>query len=500
MKLRSIILVVVAMLSMANVMAQSKRSARKRPAKRTAVSNSKKQTTNIKVVDLNEKEQPKDSAAVKVATSAPTSANAVSAAAPVSTLSTAQTPAQTSVTAPASVPTATPESIPSSTPAAKPVVSSEPALVPVPVVPQDRVDTIYYNKNWKVTTNKAFANYYRYALYPVNPSMTKEFKTYYMDGNLQSEGSFLELDKNDDANSKFVDAFVSYYKDGKVEEKKNFVDGKLEGEYTTYYNNGNINKHFLMSDGARNGLAASFTEDGKVCTLTPYVSGQAEGYYVMVDIDGNYSKYSLADKQLMLEKPNPSEIKTEYKNGLAWPYYKKNGLIVGACNAMTDDIGDYRRVGLFVVNKSMVNIDLDPSQVEIYSMKKGKRKDFEKVTTEVYNDKIKKYLRKNSAFLVSQGNTNVNANLGAQVFNNNSNTVKDFQARICRMYKLDEGTRVQSSEKAPQDLGYLERTTIHPGEVVYGYIYTDDRKGVDLYVDVKINGIDYLFEWDDSKK
>ena len=522
MKLRSIILVVVAILSMANVMAQSKRSARKRPAKRTAVSNNKKQTTNIKVVDLNAKEQSKDSAAVKVAPLTPASAASVPApavpatsvpvTAPVPTSGSAEnsaqtpasvpasTPASVPASTPASVPTSTPASVPASTSAQKPAVSEKTEPAPVPVVPKDRVDTIYYNKNWKVTTNKAFANYYRYALYPVNPSMTKEFKTYYMDGNLQSEGSFLELDKNDDANSKFVDAFVSYYKDGKVEEKKNFVDGKLEGEYTTYYNNGNINKHFLMSDGARNGLAASFTEDGRVCTLTPYASGQAEGYYVMVDIDGNYSKYSLADKQLMLEKPNPSEIKTEYKNGLAWPYYKKNGLIVGACNAMTDDIGDYRRVGLFVVNKSMVNIDLDPSQVEIYSMKKGKRKDFEKVTTEVYNDKIKKYLRKNSAFLATQGNTDVNANLGAQVFNNNSNTVKDFQTRICRMYKLDEGTRVQLSEKAPQDLGYLERTTIHPGEVVYGYIYTDDRKGVDLYVDVKINGIDYLFEWDDSKK
>ena len=96
-------------------------------------------------------------------------------------------------------------------------------------------------------------------------------------------------------------------------------------------------------------------------------------------------------------------------------------------------------------------------------------------------------------------NGNVNANLGAQ-FSNSSNTVKDFQARICRMRKLDDGTRMKYAEKEPADLGYLERTTIHPGEVVYGYIYTDDRKGVDLFVKVKINGIDYLFEWDDSKK
>jgi hypothetical protein len=66
---------------------------------------------------------------------------------------------------------------------------------------------------------------------------------------LQSEGSFLELDKNDDANSKFTDTYISYYKDGNVEEKKTFVDGKLNGEYSIYFNNGNINKHFLMSEG-----------------------------------------------------------------------------------------------------------------------------------------------------------------------------------------------------------------------------------------------------------
>ena len=51
-----------------------------------------------------------------------------------------------------------------------------------------------------------------------------------------------------------------------------------------------------------------------------------------------------------------------------------------------------------------------------------------------------------------------------------------------------------------QDLGYLERTTIHPGEVVSGYLYTTDRKAADLFVKVKIKGIDYLFEWKASKK
>lgn len=482
---------VLAVLCTSQVMAQSKRNVRKRPAtNRTVVKKNKKPAAKPKEAALPVDSQTVAPAAAPAATPAP--------AAPATTAAPATPATATPATAATPAAPATQATAPSATPAAK--AKSEASLLPppAPAAPQDRVDTIYYNKNWKVITNKAFASYYRYALYPVNPAMAKEFKTYYIDGTLQSEGSFLELDKNDDANSKFTDTFVSYYKDGNVEEKKNFVDGKLNGEYSIYFNNGNINKHFLMSEGRRDGLSASFSEDGKICTLTPYVADQPDGYYVVVDIDGNYSKYSLADKQPVLETPSPSEVVTEYKNGVAWPYYNKNGLIVGASNTMIADIGGYRQIGLFIVNKSMINLDLDPEQIEIYSVKKDKRRDFEKITADVYNDKIMKYVRRTSMMPASRSG-NVNTNLGAQ-FSNSSNTVKDFQARICRMRKLDDSTHMKYADKEPTDLGYLERTTVHPGEVIYGYIYTDDRKGVDLFVKVKINGIDYLFEWDDSKK
>ena len=491
MRFRSLILMVLAVLCTSQVMAQSKRNVRKRPAtNRTVVKKTRSLLPSQRRRLLPVDSQTVAPAAAPAATPAP--------AAPATTAAPATPATATPATAATPAAPATQATAPSATPAAK--AKSETSLLPPPasVVPQDRVDTIYYNKNWKVITNKAFASYYRYALYPVNPAMAKEFKTYYIDGTLQSEGSFLELDKNDDANSKFTDTFVSYYKDGNVEEKKNFVDGKLNGEYSIYFNNGNINKHFLMSEGRRDGLSASFSEDGKICTLTPYVADQPDGYYVVVDIDGNYSKYSLADKQPVLETPSPSEVVTEYKNGVAWPYYNKNGLIVGASNTMVADIGGYRQIGLFIVNKSMINLDLDPNQIEIYSVKKDKRRDFEKISAEEYNDKILKYVRRTSMMPASRSG-NVNTNLGAQ-FSNSSNTVKDFQARICRMRKLDDSTHMKYADKEPTDLGYLERTTIHPGEVIYGYIYTDDRKGVDLFVKVKINGIDYQFEWDDSKK
>lgn len=378
-----------------------------------------------------------------------------------------------------------------------------------PPVPQDRLDTIYYNKNWKVTPNKAFATYYRLALYPTDTTAPKEFRTYYMSGELQGEGSFAVIDKKDDAKSEFIGAVTTYFKNGKVETQKNYQSGLLTGEYTSYFNNGNVKEHFFMNEGKKTGVGASFSENGRVCTLTPYKNDVPEGFYVVVDADGNYSKYSLSDRQPILEVPSQDEIVTEYKNGVAWPYYNKNGLIVGVSNSVVDEnIGDYREIGLFIVNKSMINVDIDPAQIEIYDMKGGKRKNFELVSADEYDEKIKKFKKKvakrsvkDKAVVEIERENNVNANLGAQVFDaGTSNTLKDFQTRICRMQQLESGNRMKYSDKMPEDLGYLERTTIHPGEVVTGYLYTSDRKTSDLFVKVKIKGIDYVFEWKTSKK
>ena len=378
-----------------------------------------------------------------------------------------------------------------------------------PPVPQDRLDTIYYNKNWKVTPNKAFATYYRLALYPADTTSPKEFRTYYMSGELQGEGSFAVIDNKDDAKSEFIGAVTTYFKNGKVETQKSYQSGLLTGEYTSYFNNGNVKEHFFMNEGKKTGVGASFSENGRVCTLTPYKNDVPEGFYVVVDADGNYSKYSLSDRQPILEVPSQDEIVTEYKNGVAWPYYNKNGLIVGVSNSVVDEnIGDYREIGLFIVNKSMINVDIDPAQIEIYDMKGGKRKNFELVSADEYDEKIKKFKKKvakrsvkNKAVVETEHENNVNANLGAQVFDaGTSNTLKDFQTRICRMQQLESGNRMKYSDKMPEDLGYLERTTIHPGEVVSGYLYTSDRKTSDLFVKVKIKGIDYVFEWKTSKK
>lgn len=63
-------------------------------------------------------------------------------------------------------------------------------------------------------------------------------RDYYITGELQSEGYFLTVDKYDDSNSVFDGAFTNYYKNGKVEIKGSRSNGKFQGEWIKYREDG----------------------------------------------------------------------------------------------------------------------------------------------------------------------------------------------------------------------------------------------------------------------
>ena len=96
---------------------------------------------------------------------------------------------------------------------------------------------------------------------------------------------------------------------------------------------------------------------------------------------------------------------------------------------------------------------------------------------------------------------NVSENLGASVFDSGtSHTLKAFQESIIKLKTLVKGNKMKYAEREHDDLGYLERTTVHPGEMVAGFLLTDDKKVDDLFVKLTINGVSYLYEWKTEKK
>lgn len=370
-------------------------------------------------------------------------------------------------------------------------------------LPKDRIDTIYYDRNWKVINSKTFANYYRFALYPIDSLLPRYFKTFYTSGELQGEGTFISLDERDDCQSLLEGEIVSYFKNGKIQEKLFYSSGLQNGEHTVYYENGNIKEHYTLVDGKKNGNFSSFTEDGKICRLTVYKEDMPADFYVVTDMDGNYSKYDTHTNQIISETPELEETQTEYKNGVAWPYYNKNGLIVGVSTSMAKDIGKYREIGIFIVNKSMINVELDPNQIEISYIKKGKKGTMRIISADEYDKKVYKNKKKTAkkeikrkVVVANEKENNVNANLGASVFNaGTSNTVKAFQENMIKLKELIDENRMRYAERKPEDLGYLERTTVHPGEVMTGFVYTETKKVDELFVKLIINGITYIYQW-----
>lgn len=383
------------------------------------------------------------------------------------------------------------------------------SLAAEPEVPQDRLDTIYYNRNWKVTGNRSFADYYRLALYPADESLPHEFRTFYITGEREGEGSFIDLDKTDDRLSTFDGEVLRYFKSGTLAERAIYEKGVLTDTRTTYYENGNIREHATMSQGKRDGLVKRFTEDGRVCRFIPFKGGVEEGYYVTVDVDGNYSKYNLTTEQPMLEPVTQQDMQTEYKNGVAWPYYNKNGLIVGVSNSDVSDLGGMREIGFYVLNKSMINVDLDPAKVEIYAiMKNDKRQDMEVMPADEYDEKVLKGKKKvekakikQKVVLISDRENNVSNNLGMTGVNAGQlGNIKVFQERMVATQNLQNvSNELSFGHRGTEDLGYLERTTIHPGECVSAFLYTKQKKVPVLRVKLTLGGIDYLYEWISEK-
>lgn len=377
---------------------------------------------------------------------------------------------------------------------------------PAPVVPHDRLDTIYYDSQWKVVSNKVFASFYRYALYPVDKEAMKRCKTFYVSGEPEGEGCFISLSKDDDAQSEFIGKYTKYYKNGKIEQECNYADGKMEGEYTTYYENGLIKEHAFMKTGRRNGIVTTFSENGLICKQSDYIADEQGSTYLVTDKQGNYTIYNTATGKPAFATPSTNDMKMEYKNGVAWPYYNLNGQVLGV-SEMIDDINDnYRKYSVFLSNNSMENIDIDPAYISIFFVKKGESRmaevmPYDKYMKEVYkNEKHDaKRIAKNKAVVKKQSQNNLNNALGATMFSDADNTTNDFQQRMIKKTTLDGNLPVLADNQAT-DMGYLQRTTVHPGETVYGFLLTDNKKMDELRVDILVNGIKYQYSWDLSKK
>jgi len=410
--------------------------------------------------------------------------------------------------------------------------------IAIPVVGQSEIDTIYYDRDWKGVENKAFATFYRVVYIPSDSNYQKMFRDYYITGELQAESGFISIDKYDDSNSVFDGEWVSYYKSGKIAEKGNRVNGKQEGEYIAYDEAGLITVHANYREDKLHGVLTEFSENGDYCIQVEYYDGEPMyDYYVLSNKDGLCSRVSFDDDQPIHDSPTMNERQFEYIDGEEWPYYSKNGVVIGMTNKEVRDYGRYYQITIIIANNSMFPIEFEPEKITASLVKKkGKTLAMNVLSADEYMEKVERkqewamalnglaeglaaagagYTSSTtnssySGYSSSYGNASAYGSGGyaygsysgsSSYYGHSSSTTTSYNAAAAYQAQVIASNRIAAyddallSERAMKDAGYLRRTTIYPGESISGYINIERKKGISMTVDVDISGAVYTFPW-----
>ncbi len=396
-------------------------------------------------------------------------------------------------------------------------------------------DTLYYDNEWKGVASPHFASYYRVAERNTDSLVTKRFRDYYITGELQCEGSYLSLDPKDDRNSVMHGAWTTYFKSGKIEQKGYRNRGVEDGEYICYYENGSIKLRTTFMNGQLHGLYTEFTEDG-LCIQMDYIYGKPKtDYYTVSNDNGLFSKIRISDNTPVWESPSLYSKKVEYKDGVAWPYYINDGIMIAMTNSEINDYGKYYRIYIVLTNNSFFPIEFDPSEsIAILTDKKRKIKNLEIQTAQQYDKRIRRtqmweealvgfangLAASQAGYSTSTTTSNYNGSSyfygQASVYGSYSGSSSYYGSSTSTTRTYDAGAAYQAQLAASQHMaafsesnfqvrqnrneGYLKRTTINPGESISGYFNIKRKKGETLDVVLNIAGAEYIFSWDVSHK
>ena len=397
---------------------------------------------------------------------------------------------------------------------------------------QDRIDTLYYTKEWKYAPNKAFADFYRVAYYPADSMQTKLFRDYYMSGELQSSGNFIKIDSLDDANTIFDGECIKYFTNGKPEFIRNYQQGLLNGDFCVYKEYGLIKQAGKYSNGELSGLYTEFLDNG-MYIQREYLNGQpVHDYYVVGDFDGNLTKFLIADNTPIWESPSIAERGLDYKDSTPWQFYNKNGVIIALTNSIVKDYGKWHRIDVVISNNNIVPIEFDPvvnisassvdwdgntSDLEVWSADKYiKKVNNSQTWTAVLMGVAEGMSTANAGYSTSTTNSYYSGNAYAYGsggygygygygYGNYSGTSTSqtrtydagaaYQARVLSQQRMADFSNAMAEEQEIKKLGYLKRNTIYPGETISGYVHVKRIKGETVQFVIQIETAEYIFDW-----
>ncbi len=396
---------------------------------------------------------------------------------------------------------------------------------------QDKIDTLYYTKEWKYAPNRAFADFYRIAYYPADSLQTKQFRDYYVSGELQSSGNFIKIDSLDDANTIFEGECINYFKNGRPEFVRNYQQGVLNGAFCLYKEDGLIKQSGTYFNGELSGLYTEFLDNGAYLQVE-YAEGKPlYDYYVVGDTEGNLTKFHLADNTPIWETPSITERKSDYKDGTPWQFFNKNGLIIALTNTIVKDYGKWHRIDIVISNNTIIPIEFDPvvnisaSSTDVEGFVTG----LEVWSSDEYLKKVNRSQTWAAVLMgVAEGMSTANAGYststtnsyysgstyaygsGGYGYGNYSGTSTSYtrtydagaayQAQVLSQQRMADISNAMAEEQEIKRLGYLKKNTIYPGETISGYVHVKRIRGESVQFVINIEGAEYVFDWNFGKR
>lgn len=280
-------------------------------------------------------------------------------------------------------------------------------------------EVIYYDENWKGVQSEEFASFIRHAYYSSDPHYPNRFKNTYKTGELQGEGTFIAVDKYDDAKTVYISG-KSFYKSGSLMLEFSEENGKRK--YVSYEENGFKLAEYETVKGKIEGLVKQYAPFESGCIEQYYVNGAidvSKPYFYAKGKNGSVVKHDInTGKKIDLETPSSNDIVMELHDGKKWSTIRKNGIEVSTSADIFKDYGGkngimtgmikmafgnkglktYTRVMVLIKNNSATPLMFDPSLIKATEISKKKPQDIEFISFVEYSKSMDNAQRNQSMF------------------------------------------------------------------------------------------------------
>ena len=222
-------------------------------------------------------------------------------------------------------------------------------LVTVVGYSQLRVDTIYYDKDWKNVGHKSFATFYRITLESENSNIPNRFRDFWADGTLYAEGEYINNDSLNAYNSTYDGTCLTYYKNGNIScqceygnsahdkvitkfneqgnilKKESYKDDFLDGKCLYFNSEGNLIQDLEYTNGILNGTQIEYLSDS-VKTITQIKDGKLHGKYQyiknnLLEYEVNFANNIQHGKEIIYDNKGEIIYSALYDNGLLMEEY-----------------------------------------------------------------------------------------------------------------------------------------------------------------------------------